>query len=126
WAAMKCNSAKASFVTAWLFSSSLTIPRQASDDSTSVGKKCLRANVVLPDPLGPIRTTRDSLGMEIFIFTFDSRKSILFQKMLIQQGVQFLEKLAGFRYFRSYPSGEFRYFNPVADFIQGIIEDDQF
>src|SRR5438046_8122091 len=43
------------------------MPRQASDDSTSVGRKCLRANVVLPDPLGPIRTTRDRFGMEIFI-----------------------------------------------------------
>src|SRR4051794_11657253 len=43
------------------------MPRQASDDSTSVGKKCLRANVLLPDPLGPIRTTRDRLGMEIFM-----------------------------------------------------------
>ena len=52
-------------MTAWLFSSSLTIARQASDDRTSVGRKCLRANVLLPDPLGPIRTTRDSLGMEM-------------------------------------------------------------
>src|SRR5687767_12773496 len=43
------------------------MPRQASDDSTSVGRKCLRANVLLPDPLGPIRTTRDRLGMENFI-----------------------------------------------------------
>ena len=64
---MKCSTSKASFVTAWLFSSSLTIPRQASDDSTSVGRKCLRANVLLPEPLGPIRTTRDRLGMEIFM-----------------------------------------------------------
>src|SRR3954454_19959558 len=43
------------------------MPRQASDDSTSVGKKCLRANVLLPDPLGPIRTTSDSLGILIVI-----------------------------------------------------------
>src|SRR5689334_10845971 len=43
------------------------MPRQASDDSTSVGRKCLRANVVLPEPLGPIRATRDRLGMEIFM-----------------------------------------------------------
>ena len=76
WAAMKWRSAKASFVTAWLFSSSLTMPRQASDDSTSVGKKCLRANVLLPDPLGPIRTTRDRLGMEIFMFAADSHCKI--------------------------------------------------
>jgi hypothetical protein len=27
----------------------------------------LRAKVLLPDPLGPIRTTRDRLGIEIFI-----------------------------------------------------------
>ena len=64
---MKCRTAKASFVTVWLFSSSLTMARQASDDNTSVGRKCLRANVLLPDPLGPIRTTRDRLGIEIFI-----------------------------------------------------------
>ena len=54
-------------MTAWLFSSSLTIARQASDDSTSVGRKCLRANVLLPEPLGPIRTTRQSLGIVIFM-----------------------------------------------------------
>jgi len=27
-----------------------------------VGRKCRRANVLLPDPLGPIRTTSDSFG----------------------------------------------------------------
>ena len=61
--AMKCSNSNASFVTAWSFSSSQTIPRQASDDSTSVGRKCLRANVLLPEPLGPMRTTSESLGM---------------------------------------------------------------
>ena len=35
-AAMKCSTSKASFVAAWLFSSSLTSPRQKSDESTSV------------------------------------------------------------------------------------------
>ena len=59
--AMKWSTSKASFVTAWSFSSSLTIPRQASDERISVGRKCLRANVLLPEPLGPIRTTRLSL-----------------------------------------------------------------
>ena len=33
----------------------------------SVGRKCLRANVLLPDPLGPIRTTRLSLGIDSMI-----------------------------------------------------------
>jgi hypothetical protein len=73
---MKCSRAKASFVTARLFSSSLTMPRQASDDSTSVDKKCLRANVLLPDPLGPIRTTRDRLGTEIVIVVAVSLSTI--------------------------------------------------
>jgi len=31
--------------------------------STSVGLKCLRANVDLPDPEGPMRTTRESSGI---------------------------------------------------------------
>src|SRR5262245_32415233 len=42
------------------------MPRHASDERTSVGRKCFRAKVLFPEPLGPIRTTRDSLGMEIF------------------------------------------------------------
>ena len=43
------------------------MPRQASDERISVGWKCLRANVLLPEPLGPIRTTRESLGIVMFI-----------------------------------------------------------
>src|SRR5262245_49943150 len=43
------------------------MPRQASDERTSVGRKCLRANVLLPEPLGPIRTTRDKFGIEILM-----------------------------------------------------------
>jgi hypothetical protein len=66
-AATKRNSSKASFVTDWSFSSSLTMARHASDDSTSVGAKCLRAKVLLPEPLGPTSTTRESLGIEIFM-----------------------------------------------------------
>ena len=31
------------------------------------GRKCLRANVLLPEPLGPIRTTRESLGIVMCI-----------------------------------------------------------
>ena len=38
-AAMKCSTSKASFVAAWLFSSSETSPRQKSEESTSVGMK---------------------------------------------------------------------------------------
>ena len=44
-----------------------TMPRQASDERISVGLKCLRAKVLLPEPLGPIRTTRLSLGIDIFM-----------------------------------------------------------
>jgi len=43
------------------------MPRQASEERISVGLKCLRANVLLPDPLGPIRTRRLSFGIDIFI-----------------------------------------------------------
>src|SRR5438477_562350 len=39
------------------------MPRQASDDSTSVGRKCVRANVLFPDPEAPIRTTSDMFGI---------------------------------------------------------------
>jgi len=44
-----------------------SIARQASDDTTSVGRKCFRANVLFPDPLGPTRTTSDNLGTVIFM-----------------------------------------------------------
>src|SRR5262245_55043968 len=64
-AATKCKTSNASFVTVWSFSSSLTIPRQASDERISVGRKYLRANMLLPEPLGPTRTTRLSLGILI-------------------------------------------------------------
>src|SRR5438046_8200793 len=64
---MKCKTSKASFVAAWLFSSSDTIPRQKSDESTSVGLKCLRAKEDFPEPYGPIKTTRDSSGIVSFI-----------------------------------------------------------
>ena len=50
-------------MTVWSFSLSETIARHASDERTSVGRKCLRAKVVLPEPLGPIRTTRLRLGI---------------------------------------------------------------
>ena len=32
-----------------------------------MGRKCLRANVLLPEPLGPIRTTRLRLGILMFM-----------------------------------------------------------
>jgi hypothetical protein len=41
--------------------------RQASDARISVGRKCLRAKVLLPEPLGPIRTTSDNFGIESFM-----------------------------------------------------------
>ena len=37
-------------VAAWSFSSSLTSPRQKSDERTSVGRKCFAAKVDLPEP----------------------------------------------------------------------------
>ena len=61
-AATKCRISKASFVADWSLSSSLTMPRQASDERISVRRKCLRANVLLPEPLAPMRTTRDNFG----------------------------------------------------------------
>ena len=42
----------------WSFSSSETRPRATSDDSTSVGLKCWRAKVDLPDPDGPAIISR--------------------------------------------------------------------
>ncbi len=64
---MKCKTSKAALLTVWSFSSFETIARHASDESTSVGAKCFRANVLLPDPLGPMRTTKLSFGMLISI-----------------------------------------------------------
>ena len=62
-AATKCSTSKASSVAAWSFSSSQTRARQKSEDSTSVGLKCLRANVTCPTRWGRPATTR--LGSEI-------------------------------------------------------------
>jgi len=39
----------------------------SSNNIHYLGRQEELANVVLPDPLGPIRATRDRLGMEIFI-----------------------------------------------------------
>src|SRR5262245_46664097 len=47
-----------------LFSSSETHPRKRSELSTSVGRKCLAANVDLPLPLTPMRRTRAKSGMD--------------------------------------------------------------
>ena len=60
--ATKCSMSKASPVADWSFSSSDTSPRKKSDDRISVGLKCVRANVDLPEPVGPTRTTSDSSG----------------------------------------------------------------
>jgi len=52
-----------------------------------LGRQEELANVVLPDPLGPIRATRDRLGMEIFMipacrtFSFlNHKKPLIFDK----------------------------------------------
>ena len=57
-----CSTSNASRVTVWSFSSSPTRPRQKSDETTSVGRKCRAANVDLPEPDTPTRTTSDSFG----------------------------------------------------------------
>ena len=38
------------------------MPRQESDERTSVGRKCLRAKVLLPEPLGPIEDDEGEVG----------------------------------------------------------------
>ena len=62
---MKCSTSKASRVADWSFSSSLTRPRQKSEEMTSVGAKCRAANVDLPEPEMPISTTRHRSGIFI-------------------------------------------------------------
>src|SRR5262245_15655749 len=64
---MKCKTSNASFVAAWLFSSFETNPRQKSEESISVGLKCLQAKVLLPEPEAPMSTTNESSGMVTFI-----------------------------------------------------------
>src|SRR5436305_430146 len=48
-------------------------PRHVSDERTSVGLKCARAKVDLPQPDGPISTIRESSGIVSFI-RFASKK----------------------------------------------------
>src|SRR6266581_8463758 len=71
--AMKYSTSKASFVAAWLFSSSDTRPRQKSEERTSVGRKCFRAKLDLPDPEGPTRATTASSEIVSFISDQDAR-----------------------------------------------------
>jgi len=80
--AMNRNTSNASPVADWSFSSSQTNPRQKSLLSTSVGRKCFRANVDFPDPLGPMRTTRESWG----IFTCMSLSLGLVSRAVTQVG----------------------------------------
>ena len=61
--AMKCRTSKAALVAAWSFSSSLTRPRQKSEEITSVGRKCFAANVDFPEPETPTSVTRQSSGI---------------------------------------------------------------
>ncbi len=60
---MNRSSSNAAGVADWSFSSSATSPRQKSEEMTSVGLKCARANVDLPDPVTPTSRTRLSSGM---------------------------------------------------------------
>ena len=57
----------ASGVALWSFSSSATSPRQTSDETISVGLKCRRAKVDLPEPDAPISITRENSGTVILI-----------------------------------------------------------
>ena len=52
----------AALVARWSVGRPRRSPRKASDESTSSGAKCLAANVDLPDPAAPMRTTRDGSG----------------------------------------------------------------
>ena len=58
-----CRRSNASPVADWSFSSFATRPRQESDDTTSVGRKCLRPKVDLPLPLVPTSRTRERRGI---------------------------------------------------------------
>src|SRR5205085_3930113 len=58
---------KAAPLAAWSASSSETRLRKKSGERTSVGLKCRRAKVDLPQPDGPTRTTRQNSGRVIFI-----------------------------------------------------------
>jgi hypothetical protein len=60
---MKCSTSNADVVADWSFSSLDTKPRQKSDESTSNGAKCFRANVDFPHPEGPTSTTSASSGI---------------------------------------------------------------
>ncbi len=60
---MNRSTSNASLVADWSFSSSATRPRQKSEEITSVGLKCARAKVDLPEPVTPTSTTRLSSGM---------------------------------------------------------------
>ena len=62
---MNWSTSNAAGVALWSFSSSATRPRQKSDEMTSVAAKCARANELLPDPDGPMRTTRLGSGRSI-------------------------------------------------------------
>ena len=51
-------------------------PRQKSDEMISVGLKCFRANVDLPEPEMPISTTSDSSGIVRFVFAIRNFTSL--------------------------------------------------
>jgi len=61
--AMKCSTANASAVADRSFSSSATSPRQKSEVTISVGRKCRRAKLDFPELDAPTSTTSDSAGI---------------------------------------------------------------
>ena len=62
-ARMRWSRSKASSVAAWACGSSVMTARSASDESTSVGRKCRAAKVDLPLAAIPIRRTSASAGI---------------------------------------------------------------
>jgi hypothetical protein len=63
--ALKRSQRRRGLLCARSFSSSATIARNASLDSTWVGPKCRRANVDFPEPEMPISTTIADRGISI-------------------------------------------------------------
>ena len=68
-----CSASNAAADADWSFSSSATMPRNASDESTCVGAKCLRAKVDLPDPVTPTSTTRQRSGIRSVVMRTPAR-----------------------------------------------------
>src|SRR5436190_6089435 len=85
---MKCSTSNASLVASRLFSSSDTRPRQKSEESTSVGLKCFRAKVDLPEPETPMSVRSESSGIVSVMSAGDNLPVLRFQPQRDEQLVQ--------------------------------------